>query len=1264
VYRAKDTRLGREVAIKVVSEALGGDRAFLERFEREAKLAASVAHPNVVALHDVGFHDGKPYFVTELLLGESLRERMAKGPLSLATALEWAAQMAQGLAAAHERGIVHRDLKPENLFLTKSGHVKLLDFGIAKLIEAVQREISPHALMDETLPPSVSATGTGVVLGTPGYMSPEQVRGDSIDARTDLFSMGAIIYEMLSGRRAFSASSFVESGYAILHSDPEPLPPGIPAMVREVVARCLEKEPGRRLQSARDLGMILESVSRGKLTDVEGTVLRPSSSTEPPVPRRSLEAARPASAGLPRSFPPICFGRYRLDPVQGLTRGEQVVRLTPKLLSVLGVLAERAGQVVTKEEIFRAAWPDTEVSESALTSCIQELRHALRDDARRPRLIETVHRRGYRFLAKTTPGLRHESRFEASMPSPRSDTPLVGREVVIEKMLGAWKVAEQGVRQLLFVTGQPGIGKTTVVEQFLRRATQGGAGRATWGQCIEHYGAGEPYQPLLEALTRLCRQPGGDEYIEALQRYAPTWLAQLPGLLPAARHARLRRTVAGTTRERMLRELTDAAEAMTEKVPLVLRLEDLHWSDVSTLDWITAFAQRPERARVLLVATYRTAEVAGTGHPLAALADGLRVRSCCTEISLVGLEEAAVAEYVRLGFPAAPDSLDAARHLVQVIHRHTGGNPLFMVNVLVDLVGRGLLVERDGKWITRGNLTASELGISDDLRRMIERQVDRLHPAERTLLEVASVAGEVSSAAAVAAGARVALEEVETTLTAMARQHQFLRETAALEWPDGTIAAGFEFLHALYRDVLYQRLPAGRRAELHRQVGAREEAAYGERASEIAAELAMHFEQCGDLQRATRYSEHAAQNARRRGAYKEARMHFEHALALLERQPVGSERTEHEVVLRIGLGGVNLATLGWAAPEVEAAYARARALCQELGETPRLFPALWGLWLFYVGRGSLSTAHQISENLLALARESGDDALVLQAHHAAWATAFSQGNFEAALDHASAGIKLAETVRDPSMLETYGNHDTAVCARSFSALALAVIGRTREAARISREKIALAKELGHPFSLTLALVFAAAVDQIRRDAESTREQAAAAIALAREQDFRLLLGWASALAGWASVEQGRTEQGSAEIRRGIAEVRATGAEQFLPYLLGLLAEACLGPEQVDAGLRAIDEALGIVQRTGERFWETELYRLRGELLLAGGAAESVPEAERAFAQALAVGRSQGARLLVLRTAMSVRPLWDRLGRGEEARRIIDSTSREVDEPEI
>ena len=305
VYRARDTRLGREVAIKVVSEALGADRAFVERFEREARLVGSVTHPNVVALHDVGVHDGKPYFVTELLQGETLRTRMGKGPVPLQTALAWASQMAEGLAAAHERGIVHRDLKPENVLVSRDGHVKLLDFGIAKVIAAAAHEpetaaeSGPHDLLQHTAPSMSGNTATGLVIGTPGYMSPEQLRGEPVDARSDLFSLGAVLHELLSGGRAFPGASAVESSYAILHNEPEPLPATVPSSVAQVVRRCLEKDAGRRFQSARDLAFHLEAL-RAPTTGSTASAAAPASSWRRPswVPAAAVLGLLAVGAGV------------------------------------------------------------------------------------------------------------------------------------------------------------------------------------------------------------------------------------------------------------------------------------------------------------------------------------------------------------------------------------------------------------------------------------------------------------------------------------------------------------------------------------------------------------------------------------------------------------------------------------------------------------------------------------------------------------------------------------------------------------------------------------------------------------------------------------------------------------------------------------------------------------------------------------------------------------------------------------------------------
>jgi Tol biopolymer transport system component len=258
VYRAKDERLKREVAIKVLPASLSGDADRLRRFEQEAQAAGGLNHPNITAVHDFGTHEEAPYIVTELLEGETLRARLSGGALSPRKAIDYAGQIARGLAAAHEKGIVHRDLKPENLFLTKDGRVKILDFGLAKL---TQSEAASGA---QTNLPTAAGTEPGVVMGTLGYMSPEQVKGRPADARSDIFAFGAILYEMLSGARAFHGPSSAETMSAILREDPPDLSAtnrSIPPGLERIVRHCLEKNPEERFFSARDLAFDLEALS-------------------------------------------------------------------------------------------------------------------------------------------------------------------------------------------------------------------------------------------------------------------------------------------------------------------------------------------------------------------------------------------------------------------------------------------------------------------------------------------------------------------------------------------------------------------------------------------------------------------------------------------------------------------------------------------------------------------------------------------------------------------------------------------------------------------------------------------------------------------------------------------------------------------------------------------------------------------------------------------------------------------------------------------
>jgi serine/threonine protein kinase len=288
IYRGRDPRTGRDVAIKVLPSNASSDPGRLQRFEQEARAAAALNHPNILAVYDVGVLDGAPYIVSELLDGQTLRARLASGPLPVRTSLDFAAQIADGLAAAHEKGILHRDLKPDNVFVTPDGRVKILDFGLAKLIDQ-----ESTGVVSSVLPASPPGTSPGLVLGTTGYLSPEQVRGEPADRRTDIFALGVVLYEMLTGKRAFVRETLPETMTAILRNDPPDIRssnPQVSLPLDQVLRRCMDKEPSQRFETMHDLSLALSTIEAA-----------PTSSTAvvTPVPEPVPPVAEKRRSGLP-----------------------------------------------------------------------------------------------------------------------------------------------------------------------------------------------------------------------------------------------------------------------------------------------------------------------------------------------------------------------------------------------------------------------------------------------------------------------------------------------------------------------------------------------------------------------------------------------------------------------------------------------------------------------------------------------------------------------------------------------------------------------------------------------------------------------------------------------------------------------------------------------------------------------------------------------------------------------------------------------------
>jgi tetratricopeptide (TPR) repeat protein len=734
-------------------------------------------------------------------------------------------------------------------------------------------------------------------------------------------------------------------------------------------------------------------------------------------------------------------------------------------------------------------------------------------------------------------------------------------------------------------------------------------------------------EPLLDALMRLCRGPGGDRTIATLERYAPMWLAQLPGLLAPHEAAALQQRLVGAVRDRMLRELTNAVEALADHDTLVLAIEDLHWSDPSTLDWISNVAPRMDPAKLLVIATLRATSEEEADGPLALLRESLGARRLAREIALTGLTTEAVTEYVLRTLPPAPSRRSIFERLAQRVHHHTGGNPLFMATVLDQLVERGVVTQRADGWDTSDDVDEADLGIPDSIRPVIERQIARLAPIERRVLEAASAVGDSFDLAVVADAAEMDEDDAENALLHPGSR-RFVRSSAAAP-SDDRRSPQLEFVHALFREALYGGIPRSRRAALHLRIASSQEQAWGARAGYFAAELALHFALGGDDSRAVLYLQRAGDSARRRSAFREARRHYEHALELLARQPEDAGRAARELDLQIGLGAAAMATAGFGAPPVEAAYSRARELSQQIGDTPGQFPALFGLWLFYWGRGEVRTADGLARDLRR--RAGRDPDLRLQAAHSSWSTAFSRGAFEEARRHFRTAMTLYDRDRHAGMAAMYGSHDPAVCGGMFAGRASAIMGLADESARLGEEAVTLARSLDHPFSLGLALTFRAASAQALGDHEVAIVNADEATSIAREQGFRLMLGWCLAVSGWAAVQRGDTDRGGAWIDEAIATTRATGSDQFLSYLMASRAEAYLAAGSPREALRAADDGFAAVARTSERFCEAELHRFHGEALLATNG--DAPAAALAFRKGVDVATRQGASLFALRSAV-------------------------------
>jgi len=979
----------------------------------------------------------------------------------------------------------------------------------------------------------------------------------------------------------------------------------------------------------------------------------------------------------------IAFGNFRLDLVnECLWRDEQAIALPPKEFAVLLYLVRNPGRLVTKDELIEAAWPETTVTDGVLKVSIRKIRATLDDDPKSPQFIETAHRRGYRFIGRITEEVRVEKHRRGetgrlAMPPPLrlSVSPsidLVGREAALEQMSSYLERAGGGDRQVIFITGEAGIGKTTLIEAFLQRIRDDSKLWIGQGQCLEQFGAGEAYLPMLEAVSRLCQEPGHGGLVELLRRHAPTWLQQMPWLIGDADRENLQREVLGATRERMMREMAEALESFTGETLLVLVLEDLHWSDYSTLDLISYLARRRKPARLLLVATYRPVEVALSEHPLRGVKQELQAHRHCEELPLEYLSQEAIGDYLASRFPRHEFPTD----FILLLHERTEGNPFFLVNAVDYLQAEGLIAERDGHWRLTVALAELEMGVPDNIRQMIERQIERLDREHQRVLEVAAVAGAEFPIVAVAAGLEQDVRRIEEQCEELERRHQFLRATSVNTLPNGIVTARYGFTHALYQEVLYHRVAAGRRVRLHQLIGERGEQVYGELASEVASELAMHFEQGHDYRRAVKYLLQAAQNHSLRYANREAVAYLSRALDLLERWPEAEQiEARIAVIEQMGLARLAMGDMATAADDFAtlADYAREQVRFEdEVMALDHLATAL-----SWVDRERCLAA---AERFVTLSRSGANDLLQAQARGCwgywqvlflAWedkhAEALTQAIAAAqrAGDRAKTGLHLArlsffECLRSDYQAACRAAEEGAQLALSLSdahsfllsqyyhAWALLHLGQWGEMRRILSHALEMAERNEHQRWMALYQLELAWLHEQAFDYEGAREMCEQAHEQARKIGHPYTESLSLILLGKAHLGMG---QGEAAFRcfnevAGRMERERSLMDWILRILLqDGLSRYWLAEGQLAQARREAETMLELVAPPGERTYLALAHRMLAEIAIA---TQRWDEAETEISRALAALEGAEAPLAEWRVCATAAKISNQLSDTTEA----------------
>ncbi|MBI3795820.1 MAG: AAA family ATPase [Deltaproteobacteria bacterium] len=832
----------------------------------------------------------------------------------------------------------------------------------------------------------------------------------------------------------------------------------------------------------------------------------------------------------------------------------------------------------------------------------------------------------------------------------RGLTRFVGRQSEMEQLRHALDLTRAGHGQIVGVIGEPGVGKSRLSYEFKVLSHTGCLLLETFS--VSHSKA-YPYLPLIDLLRNYfhitvqdnekARQEKITGKLFTLDRSLEDTLPYLFALLGITEAATsLSHLDPRVRRRRTLEAIKRILIRESLNQPVILIFEDLHWLDTESEAFLNLLSEGVANARVLLLVNFRPEYQHHWG-----------TKTYYTHVRLdpLGPEDAGTLLTALLGSEAAWEPLK------REILDKTEGNPFFIEEIVQALREQHLL---DGG-ISSQAPPPTPLRLPATVRTVLASRIDRLSPEAKELLQTLAVMGKEFSFTLV----NRVVPHAEDTLQHLLSQLQtaeFIYEQPA--FPE----VEYVFKHALTQEVAYNSLLLERRKVMHEQMAQTIEKVFGSHLDDHYNELSYHYSRSGNTQKAIEYLQLAGHQAVQRSANAVAINHLSTALALLRTLPDSDERTRRELVLQIALGVPLQAVKGFSAPEVEQVYLRAHTLSQQLGGTPDLFPALRGLWQFYLARGAIQVARELAEQLITIAQRSQDSALQLEAHHALGATLAFLGENRPARVALERGLSLYDAQQHHALAFRFG-YDPATGCLFRVALCLCLLGYPDQARKKIEEAFVRAKELAHPPTLAPTLLFAAIYYHYCQDQHAVQEQTQAQLLLSQEHELSYFQATGLMFQGWALVKQGNEADGLAQMQQGLALHKGNGGVVLSVYLV-LLTEAYRETNRPDEGLRVIGELLARIEEQGDRIYEAELYRLKGELLLnaeRGTLNDELKtssvhrssfrihrsgEAEACFLKALDVARRQEAKWWELRATTSLARLWQQQGKKDEARQML------------